>query len=54
MSLDQAVGEFDTAPSDKACANLLRIAAQYFEDGMIMEGTFTAYVERVAEWLEDA
>ncbi len=53
MTLDEAVGQFDTAPSDKICAKLLRTAVQYHEDGVIFDFTLHNYVERVAEWLED-
>lgn len=53
MTLDEAVEEFDNAPSDKACAKLLRAATQYHIDGMIEPSTYESYVERVAEWLAD-
>lgn len=53
MTLDLATEIFDNAPSDKACADLLRAAAEYHGDGMIEDETFRAVVERVAEWLAD-
>lgn len=53
MTLDEVVGRFDTEPSVRVCAQLLRTAAQYHDDGMIEDSTFHLYVERVAEWLAD-
>lgn len=53
MNLDDAKEVFDISPSDQAAAQYLRVASQYWRDGMIEDATFGAIVERVAEWLAD-
>ena len=51
MTLDQAIDWMESHPCTLSAVNLLDVASQYHDDGMIAHGTYRENVKRVSSYL---